>query len=82
MREALSPALRGGNSVRRDAIGLLMRPELRARLSAAHLNELGSLVLQAALDSPEEVHQIACVALCQVRQPAGAERTRALRRKT
>ena len=72
MREALSPTLCGDNSVRRDAIGLLMLPELRAGLSAAHLDELGSLVLQAALDSPEEVHQTACVALCQVRQPAGA----------
>ena len=72
LREALSPAVCADDSVRRDAIALLMRPEFRACLTPAQSDELGALILQAALDAPEEVQQAACVAVCEMCQPPGA----------
>ena len=62
----------GDESVRRDAIALLTRPEFRRRLDPAQLTELLKLTRDAALDGPPEVAAPASVAICQLCQPLGA----------
>jgi hypothetical protein len=71
LHEALSPEV-GDDSVRRDAIGLLMQKEFRDRLTGDQLKELGTLIQAAALDGTLEVQQVASVAVCEISQPLGA----------
>jgi hypothetical protein len=71
LREALSSKV-GDESVRLDAIALLMQQEFRGRLTSEHLSELGELILDAALDGTSDVQQAASVAVCEIREPLGA----------
>lgn len=71
LRDALSPK-NADASVRRDAIGLLMQQEFRDYLTSGQFTELGNLILEAALESPPELQQAACVAVCEIREPKGA----------
>jgi hypothetical protein len=72
MREALSPAVCPDDSVRRDAIALMMQPEFRNRLKPEQLEGLGGLMVEVALSAPEEVQQAACLAVCEMCNPPGA----------
>lgn len=71
--EVLAEALSSqDDSVRGDAVELLMQKEFRVRLSDEQLDKLTARTKDAALDKNSEVQGAASVAVCQLREPVGA----------